>query len=416
MFLILYQASFPLAILLYVGQKILVFDVLTLPDTFLLEKQVFMEQCDFLVIGAGIAGASAAAAIAPHGQVIMAERENIPGYHTTGRSAAFYAETYGNEAVRKFTSASKQFFLHPPKGFSDIPLVHDRGALFLARADQQQNLDLLYDQKSRRLSSVKKISPQEVSERAPLLRPDYAISGVWDPECRDIDVHSLHQGFLRTFKASGGRLLTNAGVLQIRRDHDHWQVRTKAGEISARYIVNAAGAWADEIAMMASAKPLGIVAKRRTVITFDAPAPLKGNDWPLILDVDDQFYLKPENGHILASPGDATPMPPQDAQPDELDIALAVDRLTSAFEFEVPHIDRKWAGLRTFAPDDKPIVGWDPTTTGFFWCAGQGGYGMQTAPAISQLVAALATHAPVPDDLQDFGIDEALLSPDRFRR
>lgn len=373
-----------------------------------------MKQCDFLVIGAGIAGASAAYALAGHGRTIVLEQESLPGYHTTGRSAAFYAETYGNEAVRKLTSASKAFFTTPPRGFSETPLVRDRGALFIARANQRAALDQLLEAKSRVLPGVTRLTAAEVYAQVPLLRAGYAVGGVADPDCRDIDVNALHQGYLRGARRLGAEIVTNAGVTHIDRKVSGWVLTTDQGKFESPVIINAAGAWCDEIAVMAGAQPIGLSPKRRTVIVFPAPERLAHNNWPLVLDAEDEFYLKPEHGRILASPGDATPMPAQDVQPDEMDIALTVDRLEQAFDFKIAQIERKWAGLRTFAPDDTPVIGWDKKREGFFWCAGQGGYGMQTAPAITSLVGALATRNPVSAELQDFGIGESLLSPTRF--
>lgn len=373
-----------------------------------------MNSYDYLVIGGGIAGATAAAGLAAHGRVLVLERENIAGYHTTGRSAAFYAETYGNNTVRKLTSGSKEFFLNPPRDFSGTPLTHKRGALYIARTDQLPLLESFYREKYKALADLQRLGPEKIHRAIPLLKPGYAVAGVFDPGCRDIDVNALHQGFLQRAKAQGSTLLTNAGVSGIARRGGLWRVTSAAGEMSARIIVNAAGAWCDEIAHLAGARPLGLTPKRRTVVILPAPPELAGNDWPLVLDIEDEFYLKPESGHILASPGDATPMPPQDVQVDELDVALTIDRLERAFDFKVATILRKWAGLRTFSPDDTPVIGWDAEVEDFFWCGGQGGYGIQTAPAISALVEALATKKPLPDNLRAAGLDTKSLSPARF--
>ena len=375
-----------------------------------------MTSCDFLVVGAGIAGATAAYGLSPLGRVIVLERESLPGYHTTGRSAAFYAETYGNAAVRALTSASKGFLLNPPKEFTDVPLVRDRGAIYIARADQRHSLEDFYRFHKPALPALAWLEAHEVAARLPLLKSGYAVAGVYDPECRDIDVNALHQGFLRAARANGAELITNAGVLAIARRGAVWQAVTGAGDFEAPVLVNAAGAWADELAGLAGAKKLALAPKRRTVIMFPAPPELAHDDWPLALDVDDQFYLKPEHGQILATPGDATPMPPQDVQPDEMEIALTVDRLETAFDFRVAKVSRKWAGLRTFAPDDTPVIGFDAETPGFFWCAGQGGYGMQTAAAIAAAIPALASGKALPETLTRFGVTEAALSPRRFRR
>lgn len=374
-----------------------------------------MSTADFLIIGAGIAGASAGYALAAHGRVVVVDQETVAGYHTTGRSAAFFAETYGNAAVRCLTSASKAFFQAPPDGFTDTPLVRPRGALFIAQEAQLPSLERLYADKRRALPSVVRVDGGFIKSRMPLVRDAYAAAGIWDPDCRDIDVHALHQGFLKHLKRHGGTLRLGAGVAALSRHGPDWRALLEDGSsITAPVVINAAGAWADRLAALAGVGAVGLAPKRRTIITFPAPGALAHDCWPLVLDVDDQFYLKPEAGRVLASPGDATPMPPQDVQPDELDVALAAHRLEAAFHFRVGRIERKWAGLRTFAPDDTPVAGADPHEPGFFWFAGQGGFGMQTAPAMAALLEGLVTTGAAPSALQGFGVTAPLLSPARF--
>lgn len=374
-----------------------------------------MSTADFLVIGAGIAGASAGYALAAHGRVVVVDQETVAGYHTTGRSAAFFAETYGNEAVRCLTSAAKFFFQSPPEGFTATPLVKPRGALFIAQDVQLPSLERLYADKRRALPSVERVDGAFIRRHMPLVRDAYTAGGVWDPECQDIDVHALHQGFLKHLKRHGGTLRLGAGVAALSRHGPDWRALLEDGSsITAPVVINAAGAWADKIAVLAGLAPMGLTPKRRTIITFPAPPGLDHDRWPLTLDVDDLFYLKPEAGRVLASPGDATPMPPQDVQPDEMDVALAAHRLEAAFRFQVSRIERKWAGLRTFALDDSPVVGADPADPGFFWFAGQGGFGMQTAPAMAALLEGLVTKGVVPPALQGFGVTAAALSPARF--
>ncbi|RIK93244.1 MAG: FAD-dependent oxidoreductase [Proteobacteria bacterium] len=374
-----------------------------------------MEEADFLIIGAGIAGASAGYGLASHGRVLLLEQEAVPGYHTTGRSAAFFAETYGNEAVRRLTTAAKDFFLAPPDGFADGPLVRNRGALFIAGEAQLAALDALYTDKRRTLATVTRVDARFIAEKLPLIRPRAAVAGVWDPECRDIDVHALHQGFLRGLRRRGGRVLTHARVTALEYANGRWRAACADGrEARAPVVVNAAGAWGDKVAAMAGVKPVGLVAKRRTVIIIPAPPQMAGNDWPLTLDVEDKFYLKPESGRILASPGDATPMEPQDVQPDEMDVANAVHRLEAAFDLAVERVERKWAGLRTFAPDETPVVGADPMVPNFYWFVGQGGFGMQTAPALSALIEGLVIDGQAPASLQAFGVEADTYAPGRF--
>lgn len=378
---------------------------------------------DILIIGAGMAGACAGFGLATGARVTILEQEALPGYHTTGRSAAFYAETYGNEAVRKLTSASKSFFLTPPDGFAKTPLVRDRGALFIGRADQEASLDALYRAKSRVLPGVLRVEPDFIEARVPSIRPGYAAGGVWDPECRDIDVHALHQAYLAGFRARGGTIVTGAEVTGLTRVPSGWQVTCRDGRhMHADVVINAAGAWADRVATLAGAAPVGLSPRRRTVVLFPGAGnhgagggALSRGDWPLVLDADDNFYFKSETGRVLASPGDATPMAPQDVQPDEIDVALTVDRIERVLDIRIERIETKWAGLRTFAPDDTPVVGEAPAAPGFFWFAGQGGYGIQTAPAMSALIAGLVMEGNVPGWLGDHGVTAAIYSPARFR-
>lgn len=374
-----------------------------------------MTQPDIIIIGAGMAGASAGYGLVDHARVTILEQETVPGYHTTGRSAAFYAETYGNDRVRRLTTASKRFFEAPPAGFAPTPLVRERGALFIARPDQEDALDALFEARRRALPSVRRVGADFITARVPAIRPEYAVAGVWDPECRDIDVHALHQGYLGGFRARGGTLLTDAPVTGITRKGGRFMVRTRDGTVlTADLIVNAAGAWGDHVGALAGAMPVGLIPKRRTVILFPGSGGLTRGDWPLVLDAEDRFYFKPESGRVLASPGDATPMTAQDVQPDELDVALTVDRIERVLDIKVPRIENRWAGLRTFAPGDAPVVGPDPDLPGFFWFVGQGGYGIQTAPAMSAFIAGLVLNGRVPEWLGQFGVHADLYAPRRL--
>ena len=372
-----------------------------------------MKECDFLIIGAGIGGASAAYGLAKHGSVIIVEQENQPGYHTTGRSAAFYAETYGNDDVGRLTSASKSFFHHPPVDFCDGPLVSGRGALYIARLDQLAACDEIYRRKSRRLSGLSRLESREARILAPYIRHDYLAGAVYEPDCEDIDVYKLHQGFLRGAQQLGAELITNKQVESIYRDNKFWIASTKDGDFRAKVMINAAGAWGDTIAKLAGLKPLGLIPKRRTIVVGSLRDGQMDNDWPLVLDINDQFYFKPENGQILATPGDETPMPPCDVQPDELDVAVTVDRIEKASTLKIDRITNKWAGLRTFARDRSPIIGMDANHDGFFWAVGQGGFGIQTAPAISDLIRSLLVENKVPEYLQTFGVKTNMFAPNR---
>lgn len=372
-----------------------------------------MDRFDFIVIGAGIAGASAGYELAAEGRVLLLEREDQPGYHTTGRSAALYAETYGNETVRALTTGGKAFYLAPPAGFAEHPLLRPRGVLFIGRADQQESLEALLHEVSGVRSNIHRVSPSTVSEMVPVMRPGYVAGAIFDPDAMDIDVHALHHGYLRGLKARGGRLFTGAEVRALSHNGDAWHVATAAGAFEGRVVVNAAGAWADEVAALAGAKRIGLVPKRRTAILFQPPAGIEVDRWPTVIDADEQFYFRPDAGKIMASPADETPMPPCDVQPDDLDIAILVDRLERAVDLPIRRIDHRWAGLRSFVRDKTPVVGFDPVVENFFWLAGQGGYGIQTAPGIARLAAALACGRSVPEDLAALGVREAALAAGR---
>lgn len=369
--------------------------------------------CDIAIAGAGIAGASVAAHLAPHRRVILIEREEVPGYHSTGRSAALFSESYGNAVVRALSRASRDFFYAPPAGFSDYPLVKPRGALHVGRRDEAGLLKAFLANEDMQ-GCLRPVSAEEAVAMSPLLRPEAAAAGgAYEADAADVDVHALHQGYLRQFRHAGGQLLTSAGIVSVERTGDAWLLHTETGTFRASILVNAAGAWADQMAAVAGAKPLGITPCRRTAVLVEPPAGLMIDSWPMTLGIDESYYFKPDAGLVLVTPADETPIEPCDVQPDEYDVAVAVARLEEATTLSVTRIRRKWAGLRSFAPDRTLVIGFDPVVTGFFWLAGQGGYGIQTAPAASQLAAALLTDAPLTGALE--GFDAALVSPARFR-
>ena len=374
-----------------------------------------MVNCDFLVVGAGMAGASAAYELAGLGSVILIEREDMPGYHTTGRSAAVFTEAYGNRAIRGITAASRAFYDAPPEGFGEDPLLTPRGALFIGRADQQATLQQHYDECHALVPSVALVDAMEASRLVPILRPDYAAGGMHEPDAMGIDVNALHQGYLRGLKARGGALVTDAELTSLSQSGDIWWAETRAGVYQAPVVVNAAGAWCDVVGELAGARPIGLVPKRRTAFVFDAPDDCNPNDWPLLADIDEEFYVKPDGGRLLGSPADETPMPPQDIQPDELDIAIAVDRIEKATTVKIARIHNKWAGLRSFVADKTLVAGFDSEAEGFFWLAGQGGYGIQTAPAMGTIVAAVASGGTFPAHVTERGVSASDLDPARLR-
>ena len=373
-----------------------------------------MIRCDILIVGAGIAGASAGYFLADHGSVCVIEGEDQPGYHTTGRSAAFFVESYGNAHIRPLTRASKALFLAPPEGFTDTPLLRERGALYIARADQRARLERFATELAGTVAGLVRRTADQIRAQVPCLRDGYAVAGLYEGQARDIDVHALHQGFLTGLRARGGEIRTGAYLRALTRRQGRWQAETSAGPITANVVVNAAGAWGDEVAELAGTAAIGLTPMRRTIIIVPAPTGIETRDWPLVVDVDEQFYFKPESGHILASPADETPMAPCDVQPEEIDVARAVDRLQKATNLDIPRILRRWAGLRTFAPDRVPVVGWDRQVRDFFWFVGQGGYGMQTAPAMGRLIAGLLVRGEVPDALAKEAVSAAAYDPVRF--
>ncbi|TWA86079.1 D-arginine dehydrogenase [Azospirillum brasilense] len=380
-----------------------------------------MERVDFLIVGGGMAGASAAYELAAHGSVAVLERESQPGYHSTGRSAALYTQTYGHPVVRALTVASWDFYINPPEGFSEHPLLTPRGVLLIGRADQSAALDRDFAEGRRLTPTVERLDRAQALARAPFLKSDYVDGAVWEPTAMDMDVHAIHGGYLRGLKARGGRLVTDAGVTALERRDGLWIATTPASDFAAPVLVNAAGAWADVLAGMAGARPVGLVPKRRTAITFDPvfadPADATGlAGWPMTIDVDERFYMKPESGRLLLSPADETPVEPCDVQPEELDVAVAIDRMEQAVRFSVRRITHKWAGLRSFVADKVMVVGYDESADGFFWLAGQGGYGIQTAPAMGRTAAALVTGSGLPAEVAALGVRAEDLAPARLRR
>ncbi|MEJ1977050.1 MAG: FAD-binding oxidoreductase [Acetobacteraceae bacterium] len=343
---------------------------------------------DVIVIGAGIAGATVAAALAADHRVALIEAEEAAGYHSTGRSAAIWIHNYGPPDVRMLTGLSRPFFENPPEGFSDTPLLHHRPVLFLAPAEQQEHLDRLLGEGI----GLRALTIDAVRAIVPALKPDYAVAAAIEEDAFDMDVAALHQGFLRQLRARGGVLSLRSRTGSIERAGGVWHVHTSGGGVfTAPVVVNCAGAWGDEVARQAGVAPLGLVPKRRTGCVID-PAPWQTTDWPMINDVDHTWYVRPEaRTKLMVSPADETDTTPHDVQPDELDVAIAVDRMQQAMDIEVRRIEHSWAGLRTFTPDRSLAFGWDGAAEGFFWVVGQGGYGIQTSPAAGRLVADLVS-------------------------
>lgn len=363
---------------------------------------------DFAIVGAGIAGASVAARLAGSARVLILEREPAPGYHSTGRSAALYSALYGNDTITAITRASRAHFDRPPPGFCEHPLLVPRGVLYAGTADDAEAVaGLCQSPLARRLTTA------EALQLVPVLNEAAAQECAYEPDAFDIDVNELHQGFLRMARSAGARLANNAGLQRLERKPGLWTLVTAAGEFQARVLVNAAGAWADSVAVLAGARPLGLQPLLRTALIIDSPGPDSAR-WPLVVGADESYYFKPDAGMLLASLADEKPSEPCDAQPDDLDIAVCVDRIESRTTLRIKRVVRSWAGLRTFAPDRTPIVGYDPAVERFFWLAGQGGYGVQTSPALSDIAASLALRKDIPAYILDEGFVPASISPSRF--
>lgn len=343
---------------------------------------------DVVVIGAGMAGSTAAAALSADLKVALIEAEDLPGYHSTGRSAAIWILNYGPADVRGLTALSRGFFEHPPPGFSDSALIRHRPVVFLAHEGQRGEMDTL-------LAEGRDLHPADLAQvyaMIPALRPGYLAAAAIEPDAFDLDVAAIHQGFLRQLRANGGVLALRSRAGQIERVAGEWHVATHSGAVfRAPVVVNAAGAWGDEVGQMAGAARLGLIPCRRTAAIID-PSPFDAENWPMIIDVGHGWYARPEaRTRLLVSPADQTPSYPHDIRPDELDIAIGIERMQQALDIEVRRVEHSWAGLRTFTPDGSLAFGWDRQAEGFFWSVGQGGYGIQTSPAAGLLVADMIT-------------------------
>ncbi|MFQ6550632.1 NAD(P)/FAD-dependent oxidoreductase [Aestuariibius sp. 2305UL40-4] len=368
---------------------------------------------DYAVIGAGIAGASVAFELAQVGTVALIEAESRAGYHSTGRSAALYTPNYGNAVVRAINAGSGPFLLNPPSGFADHPLLTPRGLLTIAGPGQEARLDAIVESAAGE-APVHHLSAKKALALVPLLRPEVVAAAAYEPGVMDIDVDALHQAYLRGFKALDGHLLCNARVRRIARGAGQWGIEVAGSTIQAAIVINAAGAWADQIGAMAGAQPLGLVPKRRSAIVADAPVVIDINSLPAVDMAGSEAYFKPEAGRIMASFGDETPTEPQDAQPEELDIALAADWLQRHTIIDLRRIAHSWAGLRTFVSDDAPVVGFDDALDDFFWLAAQGGYGIMMGPALAQASRSLIQHNRLPDDFERRGVSQGGISPARL--
>ncbi|MGE0502936.1 MAG: NAD(P)/FAD-dependent oxidoreductase [Rhizobiaceae bacterium] len=360
---------------------------------------------DVVVVGAGIAGAGVAAGLGGGLRVALLEAEDRPGYHTTGRSAAIFIQNYGNATIRALSRASAPLF---DRAGAETPILSQRGLLYVAG---EEGLDahagLLAD-----AEGMKPVTAGEALGLVPVLRPDWLAAAAYEPDAQDVDVAALHQAYVKRARSAGAELVTNARLLAARRSGGSWTIETTGGSFEAAVIVNAAGAWADVVAAACGVAPIGIRPLRRSIAVLPAPDGIDPRRWPLVADSAEGWYAKPEAGRLLVSPADEDPVEPHDAFADDMVLAEGLFRFEQAVDWPVTRVERSWAGLRSFAPDRTPIAGFDPAADGFFWLAGQGGYGIQTAPALSRFASAAITRADPPDGL---GALAAALSPARFR-
>ena len=373
------------------------------------------QRADFIIVGGGIAGAAVGHWLAPHGRVILLEREPQPGYHSTGRSAALFMESYGTPQVRALTMASRAFLEQPPAGFADYPLLSPRGALMVAAPGQEQLLQDHWQVMHAISASARRLTADEACALVPVLRREKIVAGLLEPDASDMDVHAIHQGYLRSLRRAGGMVVCDAGVAALLRVDTVWRAEAGGHAYEAPVVINAAGAWADHVAALAGVPRLGLQPRRRSAMIFAPPAGVDISTWPMAIGVTEDWYFKPDAGMLLGSPANADPVDPQDVQPEELDIATAIHRIEEMTTLTIRRPTRTWAGLRSFVPDGDLVGGFDPLAPGFFWVAAQGGYGIQTSPAMGEACAALARGLPLPPRIADFGLTAAMLSPARLR-
>ncbi len=373
-----------------------------------------MEQVDIAIIGAGIAGASLAFFLGTGQSIALIEAEAQPGYHATARSAAEFVLNYNPPEIRALARAAKPFFDTPPEGFADIPLLIHRGGLVISRSEDLDAFEAQYADLRARVPGLLRLTPQEAALRMSFLDPESFAAAYYDPEYWDIEADALLQGYLRQARKAGATPRLKTALVSAARVGDAWEIETTAGLLRARILVNASGGWADDIAGRCGVRPLGIKPLRRTAILVDLPEDQSARTLPELNDIADSFYFKPDGGRLLVSPADETECEPGDVQPEEIDIAWAVHHLESHTSLRVSRVAKSWAGMRTFSPDRLPVVGFDTDVPGFFWLAGQGGFGILTSPSLGALAAALVRGEAVPDHLASQGLDAMTFSPARL--
>jgi D-arginine dehydrogenase len=368
---------------------------------------------DFVVIGGGIAGVSAAAHLAPHGSVTLLEMEQTLASHSTGRSAALFVANYGGEGSRPLAVASLPFLEQPPEGSTDAPLLSDRGALWVAEESQMSHLGQIAEEGARSGAGSRPMDRSEVLDLVPQLRPEHVAGGLYEPSARDIDVAGLHQAFVRIARRHRAEIRLSMPVSALTAVGDAWRVATPGGDLDCSVVINAAGAWGDVVAARAGIEPIGLQPMRRTA--FMVPGDLGYSHWPMVVDVEQRFYFRPDGAQLLCSLAEERPTEPGDPRPEMEDVALAIERINRATTLDIRSVNSQWTGLRTFAPDRDLVIGEDPTAPGFYWLVGQGGTGIMTSPAYGALLASQVLGDPLPPDLAAAGVDPATTDPARFR-
>lgn len=370
-----------------------------------------MTDTDVAVIGGGIAGVSAAYYLARTHRVNVIESEEHLAHHSTGRSAALFFENYGVGPIRPLTRASRSFFENPPPDLVDAPLVTPRGAMWIGRPDQEGTLARIAAEGRDTGSTIIELTPSEVKEKVPVLRSERLQGGLWEPEPLDLDVAAAHQAFVRGLRKRNGQVMTAAPVSSLDRRGQHWEIVAGSERLTARVVINAAGAWGDVIGTMAGLGPVGLSPLRRTAFMVAGDAAWA--KWPMVVDADHSFYFKPDGPQLLCSPADETPSKPVDARPDPLDVARAIEEINQMTTLGIRSVRSEWAGLRTFTADRAMVIGPDAAEPTFVWLVGQGGTGIQTAPAAGELIAALVRADGLPRHLEEAGVDPHQLAPSR---
>ena len=368
---------------------------------------------DFIVIGGGIAGVSAAAFLSEYGAVELFEMESSLAYHTSGRSAAMLVEDYGSDGARPLVKAARGFLESPPEGSVDAPLLSDRAVIWVAGEGGMPVLEERARDAKARGASCELLEPEEVRRHVPVMRREWLEGGLYEPSGADIDVAALHQAFVRITRANGGRIYLESPVTEITRRDGLWVVRAGDRRSRGKVVVDAAGAWGDHVAVAAGVEPIGLQPMRRTA--FMVPGSEESSGWPMVVEANERFYFRPDGVQFLCSLAEENLSEPTDPRPRMEDVALAIERINQATTLGIRSVNSQWTGLRTFAPDRDLVIGEDPTAPGFFWLVGQGGIGIQTSPAYGALLASLVVGAPMPNGFADVGVDPERTSPARFR-